>query len=117
MPASGQYESHPFTLPATSPNHTRTSSKVDPNTPHNTDLSHAGRSKAALAGETAYRPTRYIVHNDLEEAGPSEQEEELVELPPQYTDRRDPSAAESASNSSLNRQPSQHLNLGSANWI
>ena len=116
MPTSEEYESHPFTLPASSPNHTRPSSQAESNAP--SKISQPGRSKALLAGETAYKPTRYIVHNDLEEANPDEQEE-LVELPPQYADRRDPATVEqrATSNSNLNRQPSQHLNLGTANWI
>jgi hypothetical protein len=40
-----------------------------------------------MAGVSAYRPSRFILHTDVEEAFPTE-EEDIVELPPQYTDRR-----------------------------
>jgi len=50
-------------------------------------LSQAGRQKAAMAGVSAYRPSRFILHTDVEEALPND-EMDIVELPPQYTDRR-----------------------------
>ncbi|GJE87649.1 SKG6 domain-containing protein [Phanerochaete sordida] len=52
-------------------------------------MTSSARRKAAMAGETTYRPTRFIVHQDLEEAVP-EDEGEVVELPPQYSERRAP---------------------------
>lgn len=102
---SGQYEPRPFTLPATSNLHTRSSSKTEPGSPFTDgEPTQSGRQKAALAGATAYKPARFIVHNDLEEAGPSEVVEEVVELPPQYTDRRLPQEDISQQPSSSSRR-------------
>ncbi|KAG1749924.1 uncharacterized protein EDB91DRAFT_1110442 [Suillus paluster] len=42
-------------------------------------MSSAGRRKAAMAGQTAYKPTRFILHTDVED---------VVELPPQYSEHR-----------------------------
>ncbi|KAL4242228.1 hypothetical protein ABKN59_001932 [Abortiporus biennis] len=54
-------------------------------------MSSAARRKAAMAGETAYKaPTRFILHTDLEEAVPDDEHAEVVELPPQYSERRAP---------------------------
>lgn len=103
MPPSGQYQPHPFTFP-----NTRANSNADPGSPH-TDgaFSQAQRQKAAVAGITAYKPSRFIVHTDVEEAA-ANAEEEVVELPPQYTDRRQPptDVKQQPSSSGVNRQPS-----------
>ncbi|KAF9015092.1 hypothetical protein BDQ17DRAFT_1340471 [Cyathus striatus] len=61
------------------------------NTSSRDSMSTAQR-KAAMAGNTAYKPSRFILHTDLEDVVPSEIEEEVVELPPQYSERRAPSA-------------------------
>lgn len=54
-------------------------------------MSTAARSKAQMAGIAASnRPTRYYVHQDLEEVAPDVESEEVVELPPQYSERRAP---------------------------
>ncbi len=43
-----------------------------------------------MAGMSSYNvPTRFIVHQDLEEAQPPD-EGDIVELPPQYSERRAP---------------------------
>ncbi|KAI0348547.1 hypothetical protein BDW22DRAFT_1350788 [Trametopsis cervina] len=52
-------------------------------------MSTSGRSKASLAGATN-RPTRFILHQDIEEATPEDEGAEVVELPPQYSERRGP---------------------------
>lgn len=52
-------------------------------------MTSSARRKAAMAGETTYRPTRFIVHQDLEEAVPQD-EGDVVELPPQYSESRTP---------------------------
>lgn len=50
--------------------------------------------KAAAAGMTAYKPSRYILHTDVEDALPTTAEdEEVIELPPQYSERRVPASA------------------------
>ncbi|KAI0094814.1 hypothetical protein BDY19DRAFT_44567 [Irpex rosettiformis] len=55
-----------------------------------TSMSSSGRSKALLAGAVNTRPTRFILHTDIEEAVPEDENEEVVELPPQYSERRAP---------------------------
>jgi hypothetical protein len=54
-----------------------------------TSMTSSARRKAAQAGRTSYKPTRFIVHTDLEEAVPQD-EGDIVELPPQYSERRGP---------------------------
>lgn len=47
------------------------------------------RRKAAAAGMSPYAPsTRFILHTDLEDDLPPPPEDEVIELPPQYTERR-----------------------------
>lgn len=53
-------------------------------------MTSSARRKAAMAGATSYKPTRFIVHQDLEEAVPQDEGDEVVELPPQYSERRAP---------------------------
>lgn len=53
-------------------------------------MTSSARNKAAMAGVATYKPTRYIVHTDLEEAQPPDEGAEVVELPPQYSERRGP---------------------------
>ncbi|KAK7059029.1 hypothetical protein VNI00_001653 [Paramarasmius palmivorus] len=48
----------------------------------------SAQRKAAMAGMTAYKPSRFIVHTDAEDVPPVPEEEEVVELPPRYTERR-----------------------------
>jgi len=49
----------------------------------------AGQTKASLAGVRDYnKPQRFILHTDVEDAVPNDQEDELIELPPTYTERR-----------------------------
>ncbi|KAG1825863.1 uncharacterized protein BJ212DRAFT_1510159 [Suillus subaureus] len=52
-------------------------------------MSSAGRRKAAMAGQTAYKPsTRFILHTDVEDVVPDDNG--VVELPPQYSEYRRP---------------------------
>lgn len=49
----------------------------------------AAQRKAAQAGMSAPSPTRRIIlHTDIEDELPPPQEEEVIELPPQYSERR-----------------------------
>jgi hypothetical protein len=48
--------------------------------------SSTGRSKASQAG--SFRPARYIVHTDVEDAILEDGDHEVIELPPTYTERR-----------------------------
>jgi hypothetical protein len=48
-------------------------------------------SKAQRAGMRDYnKPQRLILHTDAEDAVPGDQDDEVVELPPQYNERRAP---------------------------
>ncbi|KAL0578721.1 hypothetical protein V5O48_003277 [Marasmius crinis-equi] len=47
----------------------------------------AAQRKAAMAGVSTYKPSRYIVHTDAEDL-PEEEPEQVVELPPAYTERK-----------------------------
>ncbi|KAJ8520984.1 hypothetical protein ONZ45_g2272 [Pleurotus djamor] len=52
----------------------------------------AAQRKAAMAGESAYKPpSRFILHTDADDELPPPNEDGIVELPPQYTERRAPS--------------------------
>ncbi|KAI0695152.1 hypothetical protein BC835DRAFT_981480 [Cytidiella melzeri] len=53
-------------------------------------MSSSGRSKASMAGAVNTRPTRFVLHTDIEEAAPADENEEVVELPPQYSELRAP---------------------------
>jgi hypothetical protein len=48
--------------------------------------SSTGRSKASQAG--SFRQPRYIVHTDVEDAIPEDGDQDLIELPPTYSERR-----------------------------
>jgi hypothetical protein len=50
----------------------------------------AAQRKAAMAGVTPYKPSRFIVHTDVEDDLPPPNEDGVVELPPQYSERRGP---------------------------
>ncbi|KAG1769151.1 hypothetical protein EDD22DRAFT_977564 [Suillus occidentalis] len=59
-------------------------------------MSSAGRRKAAMAGQTAYKPsTRFILHTDVEDVLPDDNG--VVELPPQYSEHRQPLATQPGS--------------------
>jgi len=44
--------------------------------------------KATMAGISSYTPSRFIVHTDVEDELPPPNNDGVVELPPQYTERR-----------------------------
>ncbi|KAG6817998.1 hypothetical protein H0H87_009153 [Tephrocybe sp. NHM501043] len=60
-----------------------------------TTLSNAQR-KAAMAGTSTYTPSRFIVHTDVEDELPPPNQDGVVELPPQYSERRGASSAAAA---------------------
>jgi hypothetical protein len=104
---SNQYEPRLFNMPSSSNLHSRSTSKTDSGSPSaDGELSQARRQKAAMAGVSPYKPSRFILHTDVDEAVPVEGED-VVELPPQYTDRRQPpSDVHRQPSSSVRRQPS-----------
>ncbi len=53
-------------------------------------MTSSARSKASMAGAVNPRPTRFILHTEIEEVSPEDENEEVVELPPQYSERRAP---------------------------
>ena len=56
--------------------------------PRSRATSSNGRSKASQAG--SFRNPRFIVHTDVEDAIPEDGDEEVIELPPTYSERRGP---------------------------
>jgi len=62
--------------------------------------------KAGMAGVTSYKPSRFILHTDADEAP---QEEEIIELPPQYSDNRRPLQLLDPTSSPPSGQPSDHI--------
>lgn len=86
------YNSLPVT-PASQVQHSRMSSNTESfagfGEAASSSMSSGARRKAAMAGVTGYQPpARFIVHTDAEDIVP--ENSELVELPPQYTERRAP---------------------------
>lgn len=112
LPQSGPHEPNPFAFPATPGYPTNRSSKGMPLTPvtgtSDNGTTQGQRQKAAMAGVSAYdRPTRFIVHTDVEEVEPDAIVDEVCELPPQYTDRRPPPVdIKRQPSGSIQRQPS-----------
>lgn len=80
-------------LPYTHQQYSRTNSNTDSfaalGDVASASMSSSARRKAAMAGMSSYTPTRFIVHTDVEDHV-SEAEAEVVELPPQYSERRTP---------------------------
>ena len=54
------------------------------------ELQSSAQGKAAMAGVPTYTPSRFIVHTDVEDALLPPNEAGVVELPPQYSERRGP---------------------------
>lgn len=81
----------PYALSDPSP-----SAAIEPFSLYNSDQSTSRDSmsttqrKAAMAGVTSYKPSRFIVHTDVEDDLPPPNEDGIVELPPQYSERRGP---------------------------
>jgi len=67
----------------------RFSTPSAPSEPHS-----SAQGKAAMAGVSTYTPARFIVHTDVEDALPPPNEAGVVELPPQYSERRVPTVVE-----------------------
>lgn len=82
----------PFSQPhgASSSDHLRHSREdfqdADLVPPRSAPPSSAGRSKASQAG--SFRQPRYIVHTDVEDTIPEDGDQEVIELPPTYSERR-----------------------------
>ncbi|KAG6912020.1 hypothetical protein DXG01_000268 [Tephrocybe rancida] len=71
-----------------------------------TTLTSAQR-KAAMSGVSGYTPSRFIVHTDVEDELPPPNQDGVVELPPQYSERHGAAttAAATAGPSSHNESP------------
>ncbi|KAJ3506021.1 hypothetical protein NLJ89_g7106 [Agrocybe chaxingu] len=64
---------------------------------HSSSSSSSGaQRKAAMAGVTPYTPSRFVVHTDADDILPPPNEEGVIELPPQYTERRNPAPGPNA---------------------
>lgn len=114
LPPPAEYEPDPFILPSepsvldghSTVGHERYrmrpsagNTPISPTSAHTRNpslMSEAARRKAHMAGVSSYHtPARLILHTDAEDQ--SMDGEEVVELPPQYTDRSTPSHSESQS--------------------
>jgi len=62
---------------------------VDPFMDQSPSESVSGRRKSGMSGLTSYKSSRYVLHTDAED-DPLAEEEEVVELPPQYSAARAP---------------------------
>ncbi|KAG8219750.1 hypothetical protein J3R82DRAFT_722 [Butyriboletus roseoflavus] len=79
---------HASELPYTHQRHSRANSNTESFAPSGEVASSSMSSNARRkAGMTIYHPTRFILHTDAEDHGPGD-EAEVVELPPQYSERR-----------------------------
>jgi len=64
----------------------------------NSDNMTSAQRKAMQAGvSSTYTPSRFIVHTDVEDVYPPPNDDGVVELPPQYSERRAPLPEPSAS--------------------
>lgn len=88
---------HASELPYTHRQHSRTNSNTGSFAASGDMASSSMPSSARRkAGMPIYQPTRFIVHTDAEDRVP-EDEVEVVELPPQYSERRAPTKGRPAS--------------------
>ncbi|KAF8971399.1 hypothetical protein BDZ97DRAFT_1753221 [Flammula alnicola] len=51
------------------------------------DSMSTAQRKVAMAGATTYKPSRFMVHTDVEDVLPPPNEDGVIELPPQYSER------------------------------
>ncbi|TRM60221.1 hypothetical protein BD626DRAFT_505838 [Schizophyllum amplum] len=116
MPSGGQYDADPFVMPPPAshhPNSNVSASDMNHATAHARTLSmtsapmSSSTSKAALAmsspTSSRYAPSRFILHTDVEDVEPMPNADGVIELPPQYTERRRrTSDANTNANSSTN---------------
>ncbi|KAK0208080.1 hypothetical protein DFS33DRAFT_408619 [Desarmillaria ectypa] len=80
---------------------------IDPFTAHHhsqpssSQTMSSAQRKAAMAGAASYTPSRFILHTDAEDAPlPPPNEDGVVELPPQYSERKAPQSIPSGSSAS-----------------
>ena len=77
----------PLTLTDSSaPSLSRTESEPVP--PQSMPSSSTPQRKAAMAGVKTYQPSRFIVHTDADDDLPRPNDDGVIELPPQYSERR-----------------------------
>jgi hypothetical protein len=74
--------------PQTPPNHYLDSSSYTDDEKSASSMTSTVRREATLPGEMSYKPTRFVLHTDLDD-DIRENLEGVVDLPPQYTDRRE----------------------------
>ena len=56
--------------------------------PQSAPSTSTSQRKAAMAGVKAYQPSRFIVHTDADDDLPQPDDDGVIELPPQYSERR-----------------------------
>ena len=84
-PVSGYSLQSPVTDPL-APSLSRT--EFEPNPPQSTPSNSTPQRKATIAGMKANRPSQIIVHRDADDDLPRPNDDGVVELPPQYSERR-----------------------------
>ena len=62
--------------------------ELEPIPPQSTPSTSTPQRKAAMAGVKEYQPSRFIVHTDADDDPPRPNEDGIIELPPQYSERR-----------------------------
>jgi hypothetical protein len=83
---SGHTPQNPVT-DSSVPSLTRT--EFEPIPPQSTPSTSTSQRKAAMAGvKKAYQPSRFILHTDADDDLPQPNDDGVVELPPQYSERR-----------------------------
>ena len=81
---SGYIPQDPVT-DSSAPSLSRTDGPIPPQSTPSTSTS---QRKAAMAGVKAYQPSRFIVHTDADDDLPQPDDDGVIELPPQYSERR-----------------------------
>ena len=84
-PVSGYTPQNPVTN-SSAPSLSRT--EFEPIPPQSTPSTSTSQQKAAMAGVKAYQPSRFIVHTDADDDLPQPNDDGVIELPPQYSERR-----------------------------
>jgi hypothetical protein len=96
IPVSPTSQYTAFTDPLI-PSHSQSSFAIEPFTQTTSSVPTNSSQKKASIARTAQQPTRYLVHEDLEDVLPQANDNGVVELPPQYRERVEPSQASTSS--------------------
>ncbi|KAF8168177.1 hypothetical protein B0H34DRAFT_49886 [Crassisporium funariophilum] len=82
LPTGAEYESYPLQGQSQTQSPEQSTSRDSMATGTS-----AAQRKAAMAGNTSYKPSRFVMHTDADDDLPPPNEDGVVELPPQYSER------------------------------